>query len=93
MEVPQEMAFLQEAGLGSLHILLFGAAQVGGGVLMLVPRTKIIGTMIVIIALVYSAVLLFNSGDASFGLFSIIPVILAGVVLYQSWFTENSQAI
>ncbi len=84
MQTPQEMEFLQGLGLNPVLIIVFGLVQIVGGVLLLPNRTRMPGAILVTLALVVSTVLIFIGGDLRFGLFSLIPIALASVIIYQT---------
>ncbi len=84
MQTPQEVEFLTSQGLSLNMILAFGIIQILGGVLLLVPKTKFIGAVISLIAFAASAVLIFKSGDLTFGLISIVPVAILIYILFQN---------
>ena len=84
MQTQQEMEFLQGFGLSSGMIVAFGLVQILGGALLLPQKTRLPGAILVASALVVSTVLLFVSGNLTFGLVSIFPIALACVIIYQS---------
>lgn len=84
MQAPQEMEFLQGAGLSTAMIVAFGLVQVLGGVLLIPGRTRLPGMVLAALAFLVSAILIFTSGDLAFGLVSLLPVALSCVVIYQS---------
>lgn len=84
LQTPQEMEFLQGLGLSPAVIIVFGLVQIAGGVLVVPPRTRLVGAILATSALAVSTILIFMGGNLEFGLFSIIPIALAGVIIYQS---------
>ena len=93
MQTPQEMEFLQGVGLSTVLIVIFGMVQIVGGVL-LVPRiTRLPGAILATSALVLSTVLIFVGGNLTFGLFSILPVALAAVIIYQSSRSTHNKVV
>jgi len=84
MQTQQEMEFLQGLGLSSILIVVFGLAQIIGGVLLTPKKTRMIGAIIVTTALVVSTTLIFIGGNLAFGFFSVIPIALAGVIIFQT---------
>lgn len=84
MQVPQEMEFLTGFGLSTSAILTFGVVQVLGGVLLAIPRFRLSGAILIIIAFLLSAILVFLGGNLSFGFVSILPVAATGWILYQN---------
>jgi hypothetical protein len=84
MQTQQEMELLQGLGLNSFLIVGFGLVQIIGGVLLVPKKTRMPGAILVALALVVSTALIFIGGNFAFGLFSVIPVALAGVIIYQT---------
>ncbi|MDH4003137.1 MAG: hypothetical protein OEU52_18050 [Xanthomonadales bacterium] len=84
MQTPQEMEFLQGAGLSPSLIIVFGVVQILGGLLLVPRKTRVVGAVIAASAFAASAALIFMGGNLSFGLISILPVALAGIIIYQS---------
>jgi hypothetical protein len=90
MLVPEEVAFLQEFGIGTNLMLLYGTIQAVSGVLSFIPKTKRIGLTLAAIAFTGSSVLIFFSGNIKFGVVSLVPVILTIFVLYRAQLTVDS---
>ena len=84
LQTQQEMEFLQGLGLSTFLIVVFGLAQVLGGIMMAPDKTRLHGTVLVTFALILSTILLFMGGNVAFGLFSVIPIALAGVIISQN---------
>lgn len=84
MQVPEEMAFLQGLGLSSTLIVIFGLVQIVGGLGLVLVKTRLFGAILTTLGFAISAVLIFVDGNLSFGLFSLLPVALAGSIIYQS---------
>ena len=83
MQTQQEMEFLQGLGLSSALIVVFGLIQIAGGLLLALKKTRMLGAILVMSALVVSTVLIFMTGNLTFGLFSFVPIALTGVIIYQ----------
>jgi len=81
MQAPQEMEFLQGAGLSPGLIVAFGLVQILGGLLLVPGKTRMVGAVVAGSAFTVSAALLFMSGNLAFGLISILPVALAGIII------------
>ena len=84
MQAPQEMEFLQSVGLSKIVIFIFGLVQIAGGVLLTPKKTRMFGAVLASSAFVVSTVLIFVGGNLAFGMFSILPIALAGTVIYQT---------
>ena len=92
MQAEPEMEFLLGLGLGPVLIFVFGLVQIVGGVLLVVPKTRMPGAILVGLAFVVSSALIFVSGDLAFGLISIIAVALAGLIIYQTAKNAHNKA-
>ncbi len=84
MQTPQEVEFLTGQGLSLNLIMAFGIIQILGGILLLVPKTKLIGAVISLIAFTASAILVFSSGNINFGVISMIPVAILIFMIYKT---------
>lgn len=90
--VPEEVVFLSQFGFVKEHTVSFGVVQVVGGVLMLVPVTRFFGALIAGAGFALSVALLLAAGDAAFAGASLLPVLLAGFVAYQSKLARKTSA-
>jgi hypothetical protein len=90
MQTPEEMAFLQGVGLNKTLIIVFGVVQIAAGILLAAGKTRFLGAILSALAFAASAILLFVGGNLAFGLFSIVPVALAGYVIHQSASTAST---
>ena len=84
MRTQQETEFLQGLGLSLSQIVVFGLVQIVGGILMVPKKTRMPGAILVALAFVVSTVLVFMGGNLAFGLFSVIPIALAAVMIFQT---------
>lgn len=84
IQAPQEMEFLQGFGLSTLSIIVFGLVQILAGVLLAPQKTRISGATLAIIAFAVSTILIFKGGNFAFALFSILPIVLSIIVVYQT---------
>jgi len=81
--VPQEVVFLSQFGFVKGHTVSFGVVQVAGGLLMLIPMTRLFGALIAAAGFALSVALLLAAGNTAFAGVSLVPVLLAGFVAYQ----------
>ncbi|MBL4661056.1 MAG: hypothetical protein JKY19_11930 [Alcanivoracaceae bacterium] len=84
MQMPQEVEFLNNAGLNNTAIILFGVLQVVGGILLIFTKTRKIGALITAIAFAISTVIIFMAGNLAFGFISILPILLAAFVYHRT---------
>jgi len=92
MQVPEEIKFLESFGFSIALISTYGICQILGGVLLVLPKTRVVGAIVTIVAFTLSTVLIFISGKFTFGLVSIVPIVLVSmVVLYHRKFTQDER--
>lgn len=91
LQAPQEVAFLQSFGLSSPLIIAYGLVQLTGGILLAIPKTRKHGALVTISAFGLSSVFIFISGNYMFGVVSLIPVLLTGLIVRLSDQTQNNQ--
>jgi hypothetical protein len=84
LQSQHEIEFLQGLGLSIFVIMVFGLLQIIGGVLMAPKKTRMPGAVLVTLGFVVSTVLVFIGGNVTFGLISVIPAALAGMISYKT---------
>jgi hypothetical protein len=84
MQVPQEVEFLMGFGLTSISIVVYGAFQIAGGILMAIPKTRVLGAGLTATCFFASVILVFLSGNLVFALISILPVIISVLVIFKT---------
>lgn len=89
--IPEEVEFLNQFGFTPVLTVVFGIAQVLGGLLLLIPKTRFYGALIAAVAFACSAALLLVAGNLVFAAVSLVPVIFAGLIAYQNF--SSRQAI
>jgi len=85
MQIPQEVEFLTALGFTITLILFFGMIQITGGILLLIPKIRLLGAAVVLTGFMISAGLVFMSGNIKFGLISLVPVLITVFILYREW--------
>ena len=83
--VPEEVEFLGQFGLTNALIVVFGTVQVLAGLLMVMPKTRVVGSIIAALGFAASAVLLVMAGNAAFAGVSLLPVVLALLVAFKGF--------
>ena len=81
MKVPEEMEFFQGVGFSENLLVLFGATQLIGGALLIFRQTRTAGATIVAVTFCISTIAIFMAGNIGFGFFSILPILMAGIVI------------
>lgn len=84
MQLPQEINFLQSAGISNALIMTFGIMQLLGGLLATVRRTRVIGCVLIAITFLIMAVYLFAAGNVQSGIFALAVLLLVITVAYQA---------
>ncbi len=83
MRLPQEIGFFERAGLTDNSVVVFGLLQVAGGVFLVFRKTRRWGAAVAATTFSASAVMLFLTGQNTFALVSVVPVLMAAVVLVE----------
>ena len=84
MLMPQEIEFFGGIGFNNLTLIIFGSAQVVGGLMMTLPKTRLIGAIIVAITFAVSAVVLLISENIMVAIITCITLVMLSVVIKQS---------
>lgn len=84
MQVDQEVQFFAGAGLPVWVMVTQGVLQIVGAILAVIPKFRRFGLNLMALMFVASAILIFMTGDVTFGLVSLIPAALALMVSRQS---------
>ncbi len=90
MLMQQDVEFFGKYGFTTPVLIIFGAAQLMGGILLLVRKTRSLGAAIVAITFLISVVLLVMEGDIPFTIFTFIALIMLGVVIRYSLVKEQN---
>ena len=80
----QDVDFFGKYGFSSLALIIYGAIQLIGGVLLPFKKTRFTGAAIVAITFLVSLVLLLMEGNIPVGVATIVAMLLLGVVMKQS---------
>ena len=89
MKMPQELEFFQAVGLSEMSLVLFGAAQVCGAVLLVFRRGRLGGAAVSTIMFSASAIMVFITGALGFGAVSLLPALISAWVI---WDTARSKS-
>jgi hypothetical protein len=84
MQAPAEMEFLQGFGFSPGLVVAFGLVQILAGLLLVLKKTRRTGAVLAASAFAVSTVLILTVANWAFGLSSILPIVLAGAIIYQS---------
>ena len=83
MQMPEDMKFFQDAGFSDTLIIFFGAAHLTGGILLVFPEMRKLGAIIMVVTFCILTIIIFISGKIAFGFFSILPILIAGIVIFS----------
>jgi uncharacterized membrane protein YphA (DoxX/SURF4 family) len=81
MLMQQEVEFFGAYGFTNLMLVLYGVAQVIGGVLLIIPKTRIYGAAIVAVTFLVSAVVLVLAGNFTVAIITVVATLLLGVII------------
>ena len=80
MQMPHEVEFFDDAGLGAYLVIVFGLVQLAGGILLLFRGTRTWGAIAVAATFAISTGMLFMVGNIAVGSVSVVTVLMAGYV-------------
>ena len=84
MQVPAEVGFFQDAGLSIKLLILLGAVQLAGGILLLFQNVRKTGATIMAVTFLISSIVIFINGTIAFGVFSFLPIVMAFFVIRET---------
>lgn len=84
MLMQQDVEFFGQYGFTNPILIAFGIAQVLGGILLMLPKTRVIGASLIAITFLISAVVLFMDGNNLVAIITMIFVALLGFVIYKT---------
>jgi hypothetical protein len=91
LQAPQEMAFFQrEMGFSAEAIMAFGLLQFVAGAMLVFKKTRMVGAALLSITLLLSSIVIFMAGEIGFGVISLIPVLMADLVV---WFEIKAKMV
>lgn len=92
LQMPQELEFLSAIGLTGIAVSILGAVQFAGGVMLFVARSRLAGAVITAVALAVSSAAIFASGNSTFGLVSLLPLVIAAILILMELKGGSSNA-
>ena len=81
----QDVEFFGRYGFSNTMLIAFGAAQLIGGIMMPLKRTRFVGASIVAITFLVSLVILMIDGNVAVSIVTAIAMLLLLVVMRLSW--------
>jgi len=88
----QDVEFFGKYGFTNPILVTYGAFQLLGGILLVLPKSRIIGASLVAMTFLISAVVLVLEGNIPVTIVTLICVILLGVIIWQSH-TKTTQGV
>ena len=92
MLMDQDVEFFGSYGFTNPILIAYGAVQLIGGVLLVLPKTRIIGALVVAVTFLVSAVVLVMAGNVPVAIITLICIALLGVIIKQSLNTKSQQS-
>jgi hypothetical protein len=83
-QAPPEIAFFQGIGLGAMVVVAFGILQLVSAVLLIFDSRRHIGAILLCVTFSLSVVMILMTGQVGFAAVSVIPVLMAGWVIYDT---------
>lgn len=84
MNVPQEAAFFETLNIDLVYMTILGAVQIAAAIFLVFYKTRNLGAILAAAAFLVSAGMILKTGQMSFGLFSLLPVLLALYIIKVS---------
>jgi len=84
MLMPQDVEFFGKYGFSNPILMIYGAIQLIGGILIPIKKTRFIGTAIVVLTFLVSLAVLILDGNVPVSIITVIATLLAGFVMVQS---------
>ncbi len=80
----QDVEFFGKYGFTKPILIAYGAAQLLGGILLVMPKSRIIGASLVVITFLISAAVLAMEGNIPVTIITLVCVLLLGVIIKRS---------
>lgn len=93
MLMQQDVDFFGKYGFSDPILIGFGLVQVLGGILLLVPKSRIIGALMVAVTFLISAAVLAMSGKLLMAIITTVCIALLGLFIKQSGKSKDTHSI
>jgi hypothetical protein len=80
MLTPQDVEFFGAYGFSDPILIAYGAAQVVGGVMLIIRRTRFTGAVIVAITFAISAIVLVVAGKIMVAIVTVVAILMLGTI-------------
>jgi len=91
MLLPREVEFFGQYGFSNIILMIYGAVQLIGGLLLPFSKTRFVGAAIVASTFIVSLVVLLMDGNMALSMVTFAMTLLLGVVMKQSWKAAKSK--
>lgn len=92
MLMQRDVEFFGQYGFTDPILIAYGVIQLAGGILMIVPKTRILGAVVVAATLVVSLVVLVMAGNFPVAIITLICIVLLVFIIRQSAYSEKAAA-
>lgn len=82
--MPNDVEFFGKYGFTRALLVVFGAAQLVGGVMMVIFRTRLLGAAIVSVTFLVSAILLIMEENVPFTIATLVSLVFLGFVAQRN---------
>lgn len=82
--LPQDVEFFGNYGFTNIILITYGVAQLVGGILLIMKRTRFCGAAIVAITFLISAVVLIMAEKILVTVITSVSILMLGVIMNQS---------
>jgi len=84
MLMQQDVDFFGQYGFTNPNLIVYGISQLVGGVLLAIPKTRVMGAIVVGITFLISATLLIMANNIPFTIITLICVLLLAFIVKKS---------
>lgn len=92
LQTQPEMAFFHEQmGYSAEAIMAFGVVQFVAGIMLVFKKTRLVGAATLGLTLLLSAVVTFMAGKTVFAVVSLLPVLIADLVVWFEYQAKQSR--
>jgi len=88
----QDVNFFGQFGFTDTILIVYGATQLVGGILLALRKTRVIGAIVVAITFMISAIILAMSGNIPVTIITLICVSLLGFIIKRSFSSGAKQS-
>lgn len=93
MLMQQDVEFFGKYGFTNSILVTYGVIQLIGGILLISPKTRILGAILVAITFLISLVVLVMAGNIPVAIITLVCVALLGLIIKQTFDKQNNGGI